>query len=106
LTFAITRHAIVDLAQIFNCLPCEPEQDRLPSAVLDSLRTTLTSAGLKLRVGSDADKKLSELRRMYEPYGNCLSKHLHIAVPPWVPEPGYVDSWRTTPWGRTTGFSD
>ena len=106
LTFAITRHAIVDLAQIFNCLPCEPEQDRLPSAVLDSLRTTLTSAGLKLRVGSDMDKKLSELRRMYEPYACSLSNHLHIAVPPWVPEPGQVDSWQTTPWGRSTGFLD
>ncbi len=106
LTFAITRHAIVDLAQIFNCLPCEPEQDRLPSAVLNSLRRTLTSAGLTLRAGNDTDKKLTELRRMYEPYANSLSNHLHITVPPWVPEPGYVDSWRTTPWGRTTGFSD
>jgi len=106
LTFAITRHAIVDLAQIFNCLPCEPEQDRLPSNALDSLCTTLSSAGLKLRAGSDIEKKLSELRRMYEPYANSLSNHLHITVPPWVPEPGYVDSWRTTPWGRTPGFSD
>ncbi len=106
LTFAITRHAIVDLAQIFNCLPCEPEQDRLPPAALDSLCATLTSAGLRLRKGNDIDKKLSELRRMYEPYANSLSNHLYITVPPWVPEPGYLDSWRTTPWGRTTGFSD
>ena len=106
LTFAITRHAIVDLAQIFNCFPREPEQDRLPSIALDSLCTMLTSAGLKLRVGSDIDKKLSELRRMYEPYAYSLSNHLHIAVPPWVPEPGHVDSWQRTPWGRSTGFSD
>ncbi len=106
LTFAITRHAVVDLAQVFNCLPREPERDRLPSVALDSLCTTLTSAGLKLRVGSDIESKLSELRSMYEPYVYSLSDHLHIAVPPWVPEPGHVDSWQTTPWGRSTGFSD
>ena len=106
LTFAITRHAIVDLAQVFNCSPRELERDRLPSVALDSLRTTLTSAGLKLRVGSDIDKKISGLRRMYEPYACSLSNHLHIAVPPWIPEPGHVDSWQRTPWGRSTGFSD
>ncbi len=104
LTFAITRHAIVDLAQIFDCPPCESEEDRLPSAVLDSLRTTLTAAGLKLRIGSDTEKRLSELRRMYEPYICSLSDHLYITIPPWVPEPGRLDSWQTTAWGRNTGL--
>ncbi len=104
LTFAITRHAIVDLAQIFDCPPCESEEDRLPSAVLDSLRTTLTAAGLKLRIGSDTEKRLSELRRMYEPYVCSLSNHLHITIPPWVPEPGRLDSWQTSAWGRSTGL--
>jgi hypothetical protein len=104
LTFAITRHAIVDLAQTFNCPPSEPERDRLPSAALNSLRTTLTSAGLKLRVGSDIDQKLSELRRMYEPYVYSLSHYLHIAVPPWIPEPGRLDNWQTSAWGWSTGF--
>ena len=106
LTFAITRHAIVDLAQIFDCPPCESGEDRLPSTVLDSLRTTLTSADLKLRIGGDTEKRLSELRRLYEPYICSLSNHLHIAIPPWVPEPGRLDSWQTTAWGRSIGSSD
>jgi hypothetical protein len=104
LTFAITRHAIVDLAQIFNCPPCEPEQDRLSLAQLNSLRTTLTSAGLKLREGSGVDQKLTELRRMYEPYVYSLSNYLNITLPPWIPEPGRIDNWQTTAWGRSTGF--
>ncbi len=104
LTFAMTRHAIVDLAQIFDSPPREREKDRLPSAVLDSLRTTLTGAGLKLRKGGDTEKKLSELRRMYEPYICSLSDHLHITIPPWVPEPRRPDSWQTTAWGRSTGL--
>jgi len=104
LTFAITRHAIVDLAQIFNCPPREPEQDRLPSAELASLRTTLTATGLKVREGSEVDQKLSELRRMYEPYVYSLSNYLRITVPPWIPESSRIDNWQTSAWGRSTGL--
>jgi hypothetical protein len=104
LTFAITRHTIVDLAQIFNCPPRKPEQDRLPSAELDSLRATLAAAGLKVREGSGANQKLSELRRMYEPYVYSLSHYLHIKVPSWIPESGRIDSWQTSAWGRSRGF--
>jgi hypothetical protein len=104
LTFAITRHAIVDLAQIFNCPPREPEQDRLPSAELASLRTTLAAAGLKVREGSEVDQKLSELRRMYEPYIYSLSNYLRITVPPWIPESSRIDNWQTSAWGQSTGL--
>ena len=104
LTFAITRHAIVDLAQIFNCRPRKPPQDRLPSDRFRALRSTLTAAGMKLREGSTAEQKLSELRRMYEPYAYSLSKYMHIAMPPWVTESRRADDWQTSAWGRSTGF--
>jgi hypothetical protein len=104
LTFAITRHAIVDLAQIFNCPPREPEQDRLPAAQWIVLCGTLTEAGLKLREGDAAQQKLSELRRMYEPYIYSLSNYLHITVPPWIPESSRIDNWQTSAWGRSTGL--
>jgi len=104
LTFAITRHAVVDLAQTFSCPPDEPKQNRLSPDALNSLRTTLTSAGLNLRVGKDIDQKLSGLRRMYEPYVYSLASHLHIIIPPWIPEAGHLDGWQTTAWGRSTGF--
>jgi hypothetical protein len=104
LTFAITRHTIVDLAQIFNCPPRHPEKDRLPPAELDSLRTILAEAGLKLREGSEAGQKLSQLRRMYEPYVYSLSRHLLIDVSPWIPESDRIDNWQTSAWGRSKGF--
>jgi voltage-gated potassium channel Kch len=104
LTFAITRHAIVDLAQIFNCPPREPETDRLTQAELASLRATLAAAGLQIHEGSTVDQKLSELRRMYEPYVYSLSKHLCYATPPWIPRFGRADNWQTSTWGRSTGF--
>ena len=104
LTFAITRHAIVDLAQVFNCPPHKPKHDRLPLDELSRIRTTLTEAGLKLREGNVVDQKLSELRRMYEPYIYSLSNYLKIAIPPWVPKAGHIDNWRTSAWGRSKGF--
>ena len=103
-TFAITRHAIVDLAQIFNCPPREPEQNRLPPDKLAALRSNLAAAGMRLREGSAVEQKLSELRRMYEPYAYSLSKYMHIAIPPWVVETGRADNWQTSAWGRSAGF--
>jgi hypothetical protein len=104
LTFAITRHAIVDLAQVFNCPPHKPKHDRLPSDELSRIRTTLTEAGLKLREGNAVDQKLSELRRMYEPYVCALSNYLRITVPPWIPKSSRIDNWQTSAWGRSRGF--
>jgi hypothetical protein len=104
LTFAITRHAIVDLAQVLNCPPRKPKHDRLPPEGLVHMHTIFTEAGLKLRDGDGIDQKLSELRRMYEPYVYSLSKYLRINVPPWVPKPGRSDNWQTSSWGRSRGF--
>ena len=54
LTFAMARHAAVDLAQVVNARydPAAPE--RLPDADFDGLRETLAAAGLKLRTGDEA----------------------------------------------------
>jgi len=104
LTFAITRHAVVDLAQVFNCRPHKPRHDRLPPDELTRLRTILAGAGLNLQEGEARDRKLSDLRRMYEPYVYSLSNYLHINVPPWIAKPGRVDSWQTSTWGKSKGF--
>ena len=104
LTFAIARHAVVDLASIFRRPPREPEKDRLPPAQLEHLRATLGANGLRLRQGSAADQKLTELRQMYEPYVNSLSSYLAITIPPWIPEAGPADNWQTSEWGTGSGF--
>jgi hypothetical protein len=104
LTFAITRHAIVDLAQIFNCPPLKTKYYRLPPDELVRMRAILKEAGVKLVEGNVVDQKLTELRRMYEPYVHSLSSTLHIAIPPWVPKAGRIDNWQTSAWGRSKGF--
>src|SRR5208282_1750404 len=46
LTFAMARHAVVDLCLIFGVTPRWPEPDRLPPAQLTNLRSRLMAAGL------------------------------------------------------------
>lgn len=100
LTFAMARHALVDIAQIFNAAPQNPEADRLPPEEFARLHATLASAGVHLRADEAARRKLSELRRMYEPYAYSLARYMLMALPPWVVADAVKDNWRTSAWGR------
>jgi Ion channel len=104
LTFAISRHAVVDLSQVFSATPRALPQDRLPPEDLLRLRTKLSQLGVKLRDTPEADQKLVELRAMYEPYVYALAHHLSQSLPPWIPVKKGKDNWQTTAWGRTSGI--
>jgi hypothetical protein len=101
LTFAMARHAVVDLAQVFNTPPCAPIPDRLPPDELIRLRYALAATGLKLRDGTAADKELSELRGLYEPYAKSLSKFLFMSLPKFSLATDVFDNWQTSAWDRT-----
>lgn len=105
LTFAICRHTVVDLTQLFNLRPQREHADRLPAGELQRLRTSLTQAGVQLRDDEAATAKLIKLREMYEPYLGALSDFLYMELPPWILAKEITDNWRTTAWGRITGFS-
>ncbi|HEV7902811.1 MAG TPA: potassium channel family protein [Pyrinomonadaceae bacterium] len=100
LTFAMARHAVVDLAQVFNSSPRAWKDARLPAAELARLRLSLAADNVPLRQGADADEQLAELRRMYEPYVASLAAHLAMPLPPWIHERDVVDNWQTSAWER------
>jgi hypothetical protein len=102
LTFAMARHAVADLSIVFDTPPCEPDQDRLPTADLDRLTAELTGLGFALSTDVSVNGKLKDLRTMYEPYLYALAEHLCLDVPPWTPVAGQVDNWRTSAWGTIT----
>jgi hypothetical protein len=104
LTFAMARHAVVDLAFVFKTPPRAPERDRLSEEQLLYLRTTLEAENLHLRTGGEADERLKELRRMYEPYLHALSRYLHLELPPWVPDGKRSDNWQTSAWNQVRGI--
>ena len=102
LTFAMSRHAAVDLALVFGTPPIAPQPDRLPADAWQRLSRQLREAGLEVRDGPAVEAKLSELRGMYEPFVNALAQFFHFALPPIAPEKTGVDNWQTSAWMRRT----
>ncbi len=100
LTFAMARHAVVDLAQVFSTPPRTPPVDRLPPAEFDRLVRHLEGAGLKLRQPETAAHRLAALRGLYEPYVHALSVYLRLPLPPWAPQAGRADNWQTSAWEK------
>ena len=97
-TFAMARHAVVDLAIIFKAPPFGPDPDRLSADDLVHLRSRLSESGLTLREGSDTETRLRELRDMYEPYLHSLAQNFHISIPPWMHPSSHPDNWQMSVW--------
>ncbi len=98
LTFAMARHAVVDLCQILNAAPEWPEPDRLPPADLARLWQQLRAEGIGVRDDAASAAQFRELREMYEPYVNALSRRLHMPLPTWLGADGVLDNWQRTAW--------
>jgi hypothetical protein len=98
LTFKMTRHAIVDLTQVFNTSPLTSDGQRLSTQELAQLRSALGEAGLMLSSEPGDERTLAELREMYEPYLAVLSEHLLMPLPGWMPKKRAADNWQTSAW--------
>jgi hypothetical protein len=104
-TFAIARHAAVDLAQYFGTPPMHPKTNRLTSQEFVRLRESLAEVGLHLRQEENAEQHLADIRRMYEPFVYALADHLLVNLPPWVPASKTVDDWQTSAWDHFAEWS-
>jgi hypothetical protein len=100
LTFAIARHAVADLAEVLRVPPSRPVQDRLPPKEVEQVRNLLVECQASSKCGEAGDKKLIELREMYEPYLNGLSLRLLMPLPSWGVGRRSVENWRRTAWGK------
>ncbi len=99
LTFAMARHAVVDLAQVYNTPPRDPGEPRLPPESLQELRRQLADSGVEFPPTSEAEQRLAKLRSMYEPYVVALAGYFLVSLPPWFRSPQAHDNWRTSRWG-------
>jgi hypothetical protein len=100
LTFAMARHAIVDLAQIFNASPTLTGEDRMTVEDMRRLREILEAAGVPLRGDGEATERLGALRMMYEPYVKSLADFMLVKLPPWIPLEKRADNWQTSAFER------
>jgi hypothetical protein len=105
LTFAIARHAAVDLALVFKITPVPPAADRMSPEALQKLQTLLEPAGIHFPEGAATATKLAELRGMYEPFLNGLACYFLLRMPDFCPARPTADNWQTSAWmPRTPGI--
>ncbi|WP_263383662.1 potassium channel family protein [Granulicella arctica] len=99
LTFAMARHAIVDLGHIFKLDPkikllAATPQDRLAPNDFRRLCAALRPTEIQLCGDPDSADRLSQLRAMYEPNAQALGHYLGLNMPLWITEPRKTDQWR------------
>jgi hypothetical protein len=93
LTYAMCRHAAVDISRALHVSPAS-DVDRLDAPALERLRTRL--AGGEWHLPDDAAPKLAKLRGGYESYVVGLSRRLLMPLPEWTAPEGAQDSWQIT----------
>ena len=95
LTFAMARHAVVDLSQIFSQKPDFQAADRLPTERYNQLYGLLCQGGVSMCRDNDAEARLREMRRLYEPYAEALGAYFSMPLPPWMATEPHKDNWQT-----------
>lgn len=101
LTFAMARHALVDLAQIFSLAPQTNAPDRLPPERFRMVYDHLCQAGVRVCRDEQSSARLGELRALYEGYAEALSRMLAMPLPPFFLEHPKKDNWLTVARVRT-----
>ena len=81
LTFAMGRHAVVDLTLIFGIRPTPPAADRFPPAARAAWAATTVDA-------------LAQVRSLYEPFLEALAAHLVLTLPPVAAAEPSADNWQ------------
>jgi hypothetical protein len=117
-TFAMARHAAVDLSQVLNASPTHGH-DRPPvdtkgpapdpaagphdidgraGVTLGDLAALLGEAGVGVDANAVNEGRFAKIRATYEPYVEALSVRLMMPLPPLVPGDTGRDNWRSSPW--------
>lgn len=100
LTFAMARHAAVDLAQVLNARYSPDDTERNTAEDLKRMRAELAQHGVTFYNGADAGERLAELRVLYEPYVHSLARRLFMTLPSWIRSEYKKDNWQGGPWDR------
>jgi hypothetical protein len=100
LTFAMARHALIDLGHVFHVEKRTKDKemaglDRLAGGVFGQVCENLSGLHLKLCNDAESTKRLTAIRMLYEPHAHSLSDYLKLALPLWVAEPKKTDAWKT-----------
>jgi hypothetical protein len=95
LTFAMARHALVDLSQVFSQSPVKDMPNRLPVETYDAMYKLLCQSGVSVCRYDGSMERLAEMRGLYEGYAEAMSRYLCMTLPPWVADRPHRDNWQT-----------
>jgi hypothetical protein len=95
LTFAMARHALVDLAQIFSLAPVNNAPNRLPPERCQQLFDMLCQSGVSFCGDQSFRERLQQMRVLYEGYAEALSRYLAMPLPAWLSDQPHKDNWQT-----------
>ncbi len=104
LTFAIARHAVADICEVLRIPTPAPAVSRLPPEDFAEVRSLLMESGT-CRCTDAGDRKLNDLRSMYEPQLDGLSRRLAMPIPSWGVGASYARPKKKTTWDRITSDS-
>ena len=101
LTFAMGRHALIDIGHVFELEGDEAEwrerrgSRRLPPEIFDRLCEVLGEVELRLCGDPDSMRRLNAARQLYEPHALAIAEFLRMPLPQWVADPHAKDQWKT-----------
>jgi Ion channel len=104
LTFAMARHALVDISQILSLKPLNGAPDRLPQERYERLFKVLCDSGVSVCQDGHSQERLAELRALYEGYAETLSRYLSMPLPPWIIDHPRKDDWQRV--AKSRGATD
>lgn len=99
-TFAMARHAVVDIEYILGAPP-NTSVERLTPPQLAAIRSQF---GVCLALTPANLDHLAELRRMYEPNVLGLAHLMIVDLPEWAPRESTPDNWETSAWDAPAHF--
>jgi hypothetical protein len=102
LTFAMSRHALVDLSQVFSVEPVVGDGERLSAESMEKLRDLLLQEGINFSCRGKSECELQWLREQYEPYVKALAERLLLTLPPFYLEKKKKDNWQSSAWKQKT----
>jgi hypothetical protein len=107
LTFAMARHAAVDIGLVFRIGPPKSLPDRLPDGVKIQIGELLRQIRPVPQESLDMDARFAQLRGMYEPFLQGLAEHFVLSLPPVAATEHVDDNWQRSAWlPRTPGIGD
>jgi hypothetical protein len=94
LTFAMNRHVLVDLCNIFS--PDRPSgaARNLSASDLEALVQAMEGREATFDSGALTETSLRRLTHMYEPYAQSLAAYLLMGLPAWTSDGAAHENWR------------